>query len=173
MIIRREKPEDVDAIYRVNEQAFGSKLEPEFVDKLRKSNVVTLSLVAEQDGCIVGHILFTPVTVESDNSSFDALTLSPLAVLPEYQKQGIGGRLVKAGLEKCRDLGHELVTVLGHAEYYPRFGFVPAGSLGISCEFEAPPEAWMILELKPGALAGRTGTVKFQPQFREAVNQLP
>ena len=169
VIICRERPEDADEVCRVNEQAFGGKMEPELVNSLRNHNAVVLSLVAEQDDRIVGHILFSPMTVESENSSFEILTLSPLAVLPEYQRKEIGSRLVKTGLEECRKLGHEIVTVLGYAEYYPRFGFVPAGKKGIGCEFEAPEEAWMILELKQGALAGRTGTAKFHSVFRDAV----
>ena len=169
VIIRQEKLEDIDAIYLVNKQAFGGKKEPELVNNLRKRNVVTVSLVAEQDGRIVGHILFSPVAVESEHTSFGAITLAPIAVLPEYQRKGIGSQLIKAGLEECRNLGHEIVTVVGHAEYYPRFGFVPAGSKGIDCEFEVPDEAWILLELKEGVLMGRTGTVKFQQEFRDAL----
>jgi putative acetyltransferase len=169
MIIRREKPEDMDAIYQVNERAFDGKVESELVSKLRERNIVTLSLVAEWDGQIVGHILFSPVAVESEHSSFGAITLAPMAVLPEYQRKGIGSQLVAAGLDECRDLGHEIVVVLGHPEYYPRFGFVPAKSRGIGCEFEVPDEAWMFLELQEGVLMGRRGTVKFQPEFKGAM----
>lgn len=169
LTIRREKPEDINAIYQVNEQAFDSKVESELVSNLRKRNIVTLSMVAEQDGQVVGHILFSPVAVESEYSSFGAITMAPMAVLPECQRKGIGSKLVAAGLEECRNLGHEIVTVLGHPEYYPRFGFVPAKSRGIGCEFEAPDEAWMFLELQEGVLMGRTGTVKFQPEFKDAM----
>jgi putative acetyltransferase len=107
------------------------------------------------------------VTVESHNCTFDAICLAPISVLPEYQRQGIGAQLIRSGLELCRRLGHEMVVLVGHPDYYPRFGFVPAKALGIECEFDVPDEAWMILELKQGALAGRTGRVKFQPEFRE------
>jgi len=92
-----------------------------------------------------------------------------MAVLPAYQRKGIGGQLARAGLEECRRLGHEIILLVGHPDYYPRFGFVPARSKGIECEFEVPEEAWMILELREGALAGRQGTVRFQPEFKEAV----
>ncbi len=163
--IRREIPEDIDYIRYVNEQAFGQKEEAEIVDKLRNRSAVTLSLVAVQGDQIVGHILFSPVTIESERASFEAIALAPMAVLPTYQRKGIGSQLVRAGLEECRRLGHEIVVVLGHAECYPRFGFVLAKPKGIDCEFEAPEEAWMILELLEGALAGRRGTVKFQPEF--------
>jgi putative acetyltransferase len=90
-----------------------------------------------------------------------------MAVLPACQRQGIGGRLVRARLEGCRNLGHEIVVVLGHPTYYPRFGFLPAGPKGMSCEFEVPEEAFMVLELRAGAVVGRGGVVKFQPEFSE------
>jgi len=167
--IRREVPEDIDSIRYVNERAFGQKEEAEIVDKLRNRSVVTLSLVAIQGDQIVGHILFSPVTVESECASFEAISLAPMAVLPAYQRKGIGSQLVHAGLEECRHLGHEIVVVLGHPDYYPRFGFVLANPRGIDCEFEVPEEAWMILEITEGALAGRRGKVKFQPEFHESM----
>jgi putative acetyltransferase len=124
--------------------------------------------VAVQSDEIVGHIAFSPVKVESEHSKFDAIALAPMAVLPACQRKGIGSQLVRAGLEECRHLGNEIVVVLGHPNYYPRFGFAPAKPEGIYCEFQVPDEAWMILELKEGALAGRRGTVRFQPEFSEA-----
>lgn len=169
LTIRREAPEDIDAIRQVNEQAFGRAVEADLVDQLRNRGVLTISLVAVQDGEIIGHIAFNPVTVESGPASFGAITLAPLAVLPAHQRQGIGSQLVRAGLEECRQLGHEIVVVVGHPNYYPRFGFAPGKPMGIGCEFEAPDEAWMVLELREGALAGRDGTVKFQPEFHDAV----
>ena len=168
LIIRQETPEDAAAIRHVNEEAFGQKEEAEIVEKLRRRGVLTISLVAVQDIKIVGHIAFTPVKVESEHSSFGAIALAPMAVLPAYQRKGIGPQLVRAGLEECRHLGHEIVVVLGHPDYYPRFGFIPAKPKGIDCEFQVPDEAWMILELEEGALAGRRGTVRFQPEFSEA-----
>ena len=168
LMIRQEIPEDSAAISNVNEEAFGQKEEGELIGKLRNRGVLTLSLVAVQDNGIIGHIAFSPVKVESERSSFEAIALAPMAVLPAYQRQGIGSQLVQEGLEECRRLGHEIIVVLGHPDYYPRFGFVPAKPKGIDCEFEVPDEAWMILELRQGALAGRRGTVRFQPEFREA-----
>ena len=167
--IRPETPEDEASIRQVNEEAFGQKEEAEIVEKLRNRGVLTLSLVAVQDDSIIGHIAFSPVKVESERSTFEAITLAPMAVLPAYQSKGIGSQLVRAGLEECRHLGHEVVFVLGHPDYYPRFGFVLAKPKGIECEFEVPDEAWMVLELREGALAGRRGTVIFQPEFREAM----
>ena len=168
-IIRLETPEDIESIHCVNEQAFGQENESKLIEKLRNRGVLTISLVAIQDGEIVGHIAFSPVVLESECSSFEAIVLAPMAVLPTYQRKGIGSQMVRAGLEECYRLGHEIVVVLGHPDYYPRFGFVPARPKGIDCEFEAPDEAWMVLELQEGALAGRSGTVKFQPEFREAM----
>jgi putative acetyltransferase len=169
LIIRLETHEDKAAIRHVNEEAFGQKEEAEIIEKLRSRGVLTLSLVAVQDDRIIGHIAFSPVEVESERSSFEAIALAPMAVLPAYQRKGIGSQLVRSGLQECRHLGHEIIVVLGHPNYYPRFGFVPAKPKGIKCEFEVPDEAWMVLELPEGALAGRQGTVSFQPEFREAI----
>lgn len=167
LTIRPETPRDLDAIRHVNERAFGQRAEADIVEKLRSRGALTLSLVAVRENDVEGHIAFSPVAVESEGSSFAAIALAPMAVLPACQRQGIGGQLVRAGLEACRDLGHEIVVVLGHPAYYPRFGFVPAGPKGIGCEFEVPEEAFMVLELREGALAGRGGVVKFQPEFSE------
>jgi len=139
------------------------------VDKLRERGVLTISLVAVLDTNIIGHIAFSPVEIASEKSSFGALTLAPISVLPAHQNRGIGSQLVTAGLEECHRLGHEIVVLAGHPNYYPRFGFVPAYAEGIGCEFEVPDEAWMLAELKQGALAGRQGKVRFQPEFREAM----
>jgi putative acetyltransferase len=168
LIIRQETPEDTAAIRHVNEEAFGQKEEAEIIEKLRSRGMLMISLVAVQHNEIVGHIAFSPVQIESEHSSFDAISLAPMSVLPAYQRKGIGSQLVRAGLDECRSLGHEIVVVLGHPDYYPRFGFIPAKPKGIDCEFQVPDEAWMILELKEGALAGRRGIVRFQPEFREA-----
>jgi len=169
LIIRSETPGDEAAIRDINEEAFGQKEEAELIEKLRNRGVLALSLVAVQDNEVVGHIAFSPVKVESESSSFEAISLAPMAVLPIHQRRGIGSQLVRAGLEECRRLGHKIVVVLGHPEYYPRFGFVTGKVKGIDCEFEVPNEAWMVLELQEGALAGRSGTVKFQPEFYEAI----
>jgi len=164
-MIRREIPEDIEAIRHVNEEAFGGKEEADIVDALRQRGATVLSLVATDEGRVIGHILFSPVIIESESSSFGAVALAPMSVLPEYQGKGIGSELVRAGLDECRALGHELVVLVGHADYYPRFGFVPARERSIECEFEVPDEAWMLLELREGALGGRKGTVKFQTEF--------
>ena len=168
MIIRQERPEDVAGIRHVNVQAFGQPAEADIVDLLRTRGKVILSLVAAQGDLIVGHILFSPVRIESEGGLFiAAVGLAPMAVLPELQKQGIGSQLVKHGLEQCRKDGHECVVVLGHAEYYPRFGFVPASRYGIKCEYDVPDEVFMVIELREGALEGRAGIARYQPEFKE------
>lgn len=169
LMIRSETHEDRADIHHVNSKAFGQESEAELVEKLRNRGMLIVSLVALFDGQVTGHIAFSSVTVKSESSSFQAITLGPMAVLPEYQRKGIGSQLVQAGLEECRHLGHEIVVLVGHPDYYPRFGFVPARSKGIECEFEVPDEAWMLLELREGALSSRRGTVSFQPEFREAM----
>ncbi len=167
LVIRPETPEDSAAIRNVNEEAFGSSVEAGLVEKLRLRQTYALSLIVTIGGKVIGHILFSPVTIESGNTSFGALALGPMAILPSYQKKGVGSQLVRAGLQECKRLGHEIVVALGHPDYYPRFGFIPAKPRGIECEFEVPDEPWMILELHEGALAGRSGVVKYQPEFDE------
>ena len=169
MEIRQENPSDIEAIRYVNEQAFESNAEAVLVDRLRDRGVVTLSLVAVEDDSIVGHILFTPVTIESENAKYEAVTLAPVAVLPEYQRRGIGAMLIEHALDECKRLGHNIVVLIGHPEYYPRFGFVPAKAKGLLSEFEVPDEAWMVAELVPGALDGVGGEVRFQPEFADAM----
>jgi putative acetyltransferase len=167
--IRKEVPSDIEAIRYVNEQAFETNAEAVLVDRLRDAGAVILSLVAVDDGKIVGHVLFTPVTIEPENASYDAITLAPIAVLPEYQRRGIGAWLIERAFEECKHLGHNIVLLIGHPEYYPRFGFVPARPKGLISEFEVPDEAWMVAELAPGALDGISGEVRFQPEFADAM----
>ncbi len=163
--IRREQPGDEAAVHRVNALAFAGFDEATMVDALRANSGVTLSLVAELDGSVVGHILFSPVSIDPEGT---AIGLAPMAVLPGHQRRGIGGRLVREGLELLRAAGHGAVVVLGHPEYYPRFGFGRASGFGLRCEFECPDEAFMAIELSPGALANRAGLVRYRPEFRLA-----
>jgi putative acetyltransferase len=165
MIIRPEQPADIDAIYQVVELAFGRPDEAVLVNTLRENNKFTLSLVAIIDDRVVGHILFTPITIDSGDQSFAGIGLAPLAVLPDLQSHGVGSALTRVGLDELRKQGHECVAVLGHPTYYPRFGFVPASRYGIKCEYDVADEVFMLQELRQGALAGRTGTVRYQPEF--------
>ncbi|MFC1916048.1 GNAT family N-acetyltransferase [Chloroflexota bacterium] len=165
LIIRPETAEDAAAIRHVNEEAFDSTVEADIVEKLRSRQAFTLSLVAICLENVVGHILFSPVTIESENLRFTAVGLGPMAVLPAHQKKGIGSQLVRVGIERCQQAGHEVVVVLGHTDYYPRFGFVPASTYGIKCEYDVPDETFMVLELRKGALEGKSGIVKYQSEF--------
>jgi|SRR5687767_5623184 len=167
IIIRPETCEDRAEVHQVNELAFGSPSEANLVDKLRPVADPQISLVAVSEGQIVGHIFFSPVSVESNASGAETLGLAPMAVLPEFQNQGIGSQLVRAGLQECRRIGCDVVVVLGHPDYYPRFGFVPAKQKGLSCEYPVPDEVFMVTELKPGGLNGRRGLVKYRPEFND------
>lgn len=168
MTIRPEKPEDAPAIRIVIEQAFGSAAEADLVDALRRNGKATLSLVAEDDdGRIVGHILFSPVMVETGEGELVGVGLAPMAVLPEFQNRGVGSSLVKNGLDRCREDGHSFAVVLGHSGYYPRFGFTRASRFGIRSEYEVADENFMAIELRDGALQNKAGMVRYQPEFNE------
>lgn len=165
MEIRQETAADVAAVYAVNEQAFGRPDEANLVNRLRDNGKFTLSLVAEENGRIIGHILFTPMTIKTETSSYPAVGLGPVAVLPEVQCQGIGSRLIETGLDLLREKGETAVIVLGHSDYYPRFGFVRASQFGIKSSYELPDEVFMALALQEGALNGRAGVAHYQPEF--------
>jgi putative acetyltransferase len=168
--IRPETPEDVPAVFAVNRDAFGTEVEARLVDTLRSSPgfIPALSMVAEHDGQIVGHILFSPIVIHTSGGDRSALALAPMAVAPAFQSRGIGSELVRAGLKRGRELGHERVIVVGHAEYYPRFGFRPASRWGIRAPFELADEVFMACELAPGALAGCAGVVEYPAAFDDA-----
>lgn len=167
MEIRAEKPEDLEAIRKVNVAAFGRESEANLVDQLR-SAASTSSFVAVESEQIVGHIFFSPVAIEGAcNDSLFILGLAPIAVLPEYQRKGIGSLLIQHSLEECTRLGCKAVVVLGHPEYYPKFRFVPAKEKGLRCEYTVPDEAFMVLELERGALQGCSGTVKYRSEFNQ------
>jgi putative acetyltransferase len=152
-------------IHHIHTAAFGQVNEADLVDALRRYNALTISLVAIQDGRLVGHIAFSSVTITSSTATIQALGLGPMAVLPAYQRRGIGSQLVEAGLTACHNTPYRVVVVLGHPRYYPRFGFVPAKPLGIVWEHDAPDEAFMVKEIQEGALARTRGVVKYRPEF--------
>ena len=163
--VRAEQPEDREAIHRVNELAFGRPEEGDLVDNLRASADPFISLVAIVYEQVAGHISFSPVTIESEKGVFTAIGLAPMSVLPEYQNKGIGSSLVREGLKECNRLGHDIVVVLGHSKFYPKFGFSPASLKGLRSEYAVPEEVFMVIELREGALAGRSGLVKYHPEF--------
>lgn len=165
MEIRHEQPGDEPAIGRVNDLAFGGSDESRIINAAREAGHATISLVAVQDSTIVGHVLFTPVALDPAPPSIRALGLGPMAVMPGLQRQGIGTRLVHAGLDECSRLGYRAVVLVGHPEFYPRFGFRPARAFGLRSEFDVPDEVFMALELTPGALAGAAGLVRYAPEF--------
>jgi putative acetyltransferase len=166
MNIRPEQDADKNAVYAVNAAAFPGNDEAELVNTLREAAQPLISLVAEDKGCVVGHILFTPVSLDDDDS-LTLMGLAPMAVLPKYQKQGIGTALVETGLTNCERLGAGAVVVLGHPEYYSRFGFVPALSFGIKSEYDVPAEVFMIKELQADYLADKNGTIVYHNAFSE------
>ncbi|HSF75591.1 MAG TPA: N-acetyltransferase [Microcoleus sp.] len=165
MDIRTEKPEDLEAVRNINIAAFGRENEANLVDKLR-GIASTFSFVAVQSDRIVGHIFFSPVVVEGKcSSNLAILGLAPVAVIPEYQRQGIASLLIREGLKECARSGFQAVVVLGHPDFYPRFGFIPASRKSLKCEYDVPDEAFMVLELESGALQDCSGTVKYRSEF--------
>ena len=163
--IRNEEGRDYTSIAEVHPRALG-KEEARLVELLRKRQNV-FGLVAVDDGDrVVGHIMFSPMTVEHAPDDLRAIGLAPMSVSPEFQNQGIGSKLVRAGLEACKQAGYEVVFVLGHINYYPRFGFRRAKDFGLTNEYNAD-DAFMAIELKPGVLRTIGGLAKYAPQFSE------
>ena len=162
MIIRHETASDREAVFRVEHEAFGRAEEARLVDLLRANGKSLLSLVAEQDGEVIGHVMFSPMTIEG-KESYPAVCLGPIAVLPARQRQGIGDSLIEAGLASLRAGGHRAVFLQGHPAYYPRFGFRPAREFDVHLGEDR--DAFMIIELYPGALDGVSGWVKYAEEF--------
>jgi putative acetyltransferase len=167
--IQCEREEYYTAIREINVLAFGRETEAELLENLRNSRdfAPELSLVAIKDRRVVGHILFSPIAIHTNKEVFSALALAPMAVHPEVQSQGIGSELVRQGLDRCRNQGHSIVVVVGHPKYYPRFGFTAARVKGLEVPFPVPDEAFMVLELVPGAMNGITGMVIYPQEFLE------
>jgi putative acetyltransferase len=165
MNIRSERPDDEAGIRYVNDAAFGQTDESRIVDAVRRAGNAAISLVAVDGARVVAHILFTPVAIEPSGSPVSMLGLGPMAVLPEMQRRGIGSKLVRAGLDECAGMGCQVVVVVGHPGFYPRFGFRPAGAYGLRCEYPVPDDVFMVAELSEGVLAGRGGLVRYLPEF--------
>lgn len=170
MIIREERPEDIRDIHALNEQAFGAPEEANIIDKLRDNCEGLLSLVAVEMEKIVGHILFSPATIEGEHGVVEGMGLAPMAVLPEMQRQGIGTQLIKRGIEHLKRMHCPFIIVLGHPEYYPRFGFEIASRYGIKSQWEGvPDEAFMILWLDKSMMNHVSGVGKYKDEFTEAM----
>lgn len=165
-VFRDAVPADLAALLAVHRAAFAGEQEARLVQALNDNCDSLISVVAELDANIAGHILFSPVTTEPASQVL-IYGLAPMAVLPPLQRHGIGSRLVETGLMRCRDCGVGAVVVLGHKEYYPRFGFQPAASLGLGCVYDVPQEVFMALELERGALRNVSGTVHYHSLFDE------
>jgi putative acetyltransferase len=167
IVVRQETVADRPAVDEVVRLAFGRELEMTLTRALRAWNGYdpSLSLVAELDGRVVGHVSFTGITIEDDSATHGALCMAPVSVHPDVQNRAIGSRLVRAGLDVCRARGHRIVIVQGHPSYYPRFGFVPARPLGIEPPSPLPDPVWMVQELVAGALEDVRGTVRYPPPW--------
>lgn len=163
LVIREETTADLAAVRELDRLAFGQDDEANLVEALRAGHYTRLSPVAERDGTVVGHLLFSRLPIETVTGAVEALALAPVAVLPGHQRQGVGSRLIRDGLTMCRQQGHRIVVVLGHAEYYPRFGFSAALAERLRSPFPGPH--FMALELVPGALDGVEGDVRYPSPF--------
>lgn len=160
--IRKERDRDLAAIRELNRLAFGQDQEARIVDALRSNHAALLSLVATLNGQVVGHIMYSPASV---GERLTGAALGPMAVRPEHQRHGIGTKLVEAGNQTIKDRGDPFVIVVGHPDFYPRFGFKSASSHGIMCEWELPDEVFMLLVLDQTRMRGVSGLAKYRPEF--------
>ena len=168
--IRKENQSDYSDVFNLNKVAFEQDAESKLIDLLRKglAFIPELSIVAETNDEIVGHILFTKIKIKAENGNeYSSLALAPMSVTPKFQSKGIGGKLIKHGLNTAKELGYESVIVLGHKDYYPKFGFKVASLWNIKAPFEVPDEAFMAIELVENGLEGISGIVKYSKEFDE------
>ncbi|PEQ03712.1 GNAT family N-acetyltransferase [Bacillus toyonensis] len=171
--IRQEQKNDYRKTEKVVKEAFSleefsDKTEHELVKRIRECDafVPELSIVAVDED-IVGHIMLSKITIEQGGTTVDSLALAPVSIAPSHQKKGIGGKLITAALEKTKELGYGSVVVLGHPEYYPKFGFERASQWNIKAPFEVPDEVFMVMELRENTLQGVEGIVQYSSAFAE------
>lgn len=168
--IRKEEQKDYDKVRIVNDQAFGQPDEGSIVDKLRESCKEKVSLVAVSDNEIIGHIFFSPVTIETPTGFIKGMGLAPMAVVPEFQNRSIGSMLVNEGLRIIENMSCPFVIVLGHETYYPRFGFERASKFGLKCQWEGvPDDAFMVMIIDESVMKGVSGIAKYRDEFNEAL----
>lgn len=167
--VRQEQATDREAVYLIHQNAFKQTNEADLVNALRNSEafIPELSIVAVIDEKVLGHLLFTRISITDGNASHESLALAPVAVDPVYQSQGIGSALIREGLFLAKKLGFKSIIVLGHEHYYPKFGFVSASRWQIKAPFNVPENAFMALELAPGSLESVSGTVKYAKEFED------
>ena len=172
LVIRQEKSKDYKSVAILIEEAFRKEelsdgSEPFLVERLRKSKafIPELSLVAELNNEVVGHVLLTLILIKGKNKSTESLALAPVSVKPDYQSQGIGGSLIERAHEISIEMKYKSIVLLGHENYYPRFGYERASKYGITIPFDAPDENCMVIELEDGGLSGVSGMVEYAPEF--------
>lgn len=163
--VRKEKESDISQVYDLNKTAFkqvafSQGVEADLVNKLRDAACDIISLVAVLENQVVGHIIFSPVEI---NNEVSGMSLSTMAVLPKFQKKGIGSMLIKAGIEEVKKLKNSLIIVLGHPEYYPKFGFVAASKYGLKSKYDVPDEVFMALSFKD--IKWDNAVVKYRQEF--------
>lgn len=159
--VRAERPDDLAAIRDVNRRAFGQDQEGNIVDALRFNGAALVSLVATLNDRVVGHIMYSPATI----GDVTGAALGPMSVLPEHQRQGIGSKLVSAGNQRLLDAGCPFIIVLGHPNFYPRFGFRRASNLAVKCEWDVPDDVVMLLILDEAKMQGVSGLIKYRHEF--------
>lgn len=172
--IRQEISDDYQHVRALVKAAFADltysdQTEHFLVERLRNAPtfIPELSLVAEVDGQVVGHILLTRILIQGDRMQTPSLALAPVSVHPDFQGQGIGGALIRTSHEIAQQQGYHSIILLGHEDYYPRFGYQPTADFGIQLPFEAPPQNCMLIELQPGCLDKVSGVVEYPPEFME------
>ncbi len=167
VVLRGERETDFKDIYELNTRAFGSEAESKLIDELRKtrSYIKGLSIVAVWEEKVIGHAMLTHAYVVNQGRRFNCLALGPMAVAPEYQRRGNGTKLVDEAILRAKECGYKAVIVLGHTNFYPRFGFIPASTKKIRSRF-SNDDSFMVLELIPNALKGITGLAEYAKEFK-------